>query len=669
MFKSSAFILSFLFLVATVSFSAPGDVDPTFGQNGAVIYHGLLNEHDSSKGVAIQPDGKIVVVGYTFNGETFDVLLLRCNNNGTLDNTFGTGGVVQYDYANQGDFGYAVAIQPDGKIVVVGSTYDISFFDQNVLVLRFNSNGTIDNTFGTNGVATYNGDNFEDTAYAVAIQQDGKIVIVGSTISISGGHDDEVLVLRYNTDGTLDNTFGTGGVVKYDYANDADYGYGVAIQQDGKIVITGSSYHPTYNDGLIVLRYNVNGTLDNTFGTGGIVRYDYQYADDRGYGVTIQSDGKVIVAGCTFNGQNFDVLVLRYNSNGTLDSTFGGNGIVIHNGTANGDDYGRAVSIQADGRIVVVGESYNGTDFDVLVLRYNSNGTLDSTFGENGIVSYNGTANDNDYGLAVAIQTDGKIVITGSTYLYWPSNDDVLIVRLIGRNKVYCDFDGDGKTDIAVYRANTGAWYVYPSKFGVAPYGFGWGGDLSDKPVPGDYDGDGKTDLAVYRASTGAWYVYPSGGGSPYGFGWGGDPSDKPVPGDYDGDGKTDIAVYRTATGAWYVYPSGGGTPSGFGWGGDPSDKPVPGNYDGDGKTDIAVYRTGTGAWYVYPSGGASPYGFGWGGDPSDKPTPGDYDGDGKTDYAVYRSSTGAWYIKPTSGASPYGIGWGGDGTDIPVIR
>jgi hypothetical protein len=181
------------------------------------------------------------------------------------------------------------------------------------------------------------------------------------------------------------------------------------------------------------------------------------------------------------------------------------------------------------------------------------------------------------------------------------------------------DFDGDGKTDITVYRSSTGAWYVYPSG-GSSPYGFGWGGDATDKPVPGDYDGDGKTDIAVYRASTGAWYVYPSGGGAPYGIGWGGDGSDKPVPGDYDGDGKTDIAVYRSSTGAWYVYPSGGGAPYGVGWGGDASDKPAPGDYDGDGKTDIAVYRASTGAWYVYPSGGSAPYGLGWGGDPSDLP-------------------------------------------------
>jgi glucose/arabinose dehydrogenase len=228
------------------------------------------------------------------------------------------------------------------------------------------------------------------------------------------------------------------------------------------------------------------------------------------------------------------------------------------------------------------------------------------------------------------------------------------------------DFDGDGKTDIAIYRAGTGGWFVIPST-GVSPYGEGWGGDLSDIPVPGDYDRDGKTDIAVYRANNGGWYILPSGGG-PFGVGWGGDPSDKPVQGDYDGDGKTDLAVYRTSIGAWFIMPSGGAAPYAVAWGGDATDKPAPGDYDGDGKTDIAVYRTGTGAWYVIPSSGASPYGLGWGGEATDKSAPGDYDGDGKTDIAVYRTNTGAWYVIPSSNPSaPYGLGWGSDPSDIPA--
>jgi FtsP/CotA-like multicopper oxidase with cupredoxin domain len=238
------------------------------------------------------------------------------------------------------------------------------------------------------------------------------------------------------------------------------------------------------------------------------------------------------------------------------------------------------------------------------------------------------------------------------------------------RRRPDVDFDGDGKTDVAIYRASIGGWFIIPSGSGI-PYGLGWLGDPSDIPVPGNYDGDGRTDVAIYRASIGGWYVIPSSTpGAPYALGWGGDASDKPVPGDYDGDGKTDVAVYRTSIGAWYVIPSSTpGTPYGLGWGGDVSDKPVPGDYDGDGWTDVAVYRTGTGGWYIIPSltPGAA-YGVGWGGDVSDKPVPGDYDGDGKTDVAIYRTGTGGWYIIPSSmpGAA-YGLGWGGDASDIPV--
>jgi hypothetical protein len=228
------------------------------------------------------------------------------------------------------------------------------------------------------------------------------------------------------------------------------------------------------------------------------------------------------------------------------------------------------------------------------------------------------------------------------------------------------DYDGDRKTDIAVYRSNIGGWYILPSS-GASPYSAGWGGDASDIPVPRDYDGDGKTDIAVYRASAGAWYILPSGGGAPYGLGWGGDASDIPVPGDYDGDGKTDIAVYRSNSGGWYIIPSSGAPAYGVAWGGDASDIPAPGDYDGDGKPDIAVYRASTGAWYVSPSGGGASYGLGWGGVASDKPVPGDYDDDGKMDIAIYRPGNGAWYVIPSRGGSPYGVGWGGDASDIPL--
>jgi uncharacterized repeat protein (TIGR02543 family) len=228
------------------------------------------------------------------------------------------------------------------------------------------------------------------------------------------------------------------------------------------------------------------------------------------------------------------------------------------------------------------------------------------------------------------------------------------------------DFNGDGKTDIAIYRKEWGAWYIRPSD-GSDVIGQGWGGDPSDIPVPGDYDGDGKTDLAIYRKSNGAWWIIPSSTGTPYGVGFGGGATDIPVPGDYDGDGKSDVAIYRQEWGAWYIIPSGGGAVIARGWGGGSTDIPVPADYDGDGKTDMAIYRAENGAWWIIPSSTGTSYGVGHGGGPTDVPVPGDYDGDGKADVAIYRESWGAWYIQPSAGGAMIAMGWGGDSTDIPV--
>jgi hypothetical protein len=233
------------------------------------------------------------------------------------------------------------------------------------------------------------------------------------------------------------------------------------------------------------------------------------------------------------------------------------------------------------------------------------------------------------------------------------------------------DFDGDGQSDLAVYRPSSGMWEILKSLNNyTTSVALAWG-TSTDRPVPGDYDGDRKTDAAVYRPSNGTWYVLQSSTNytTSIAFAWGVS-TDLPVPGDYDGDGKTDFAIYRPSTGEWYVLLSSTGYTTDIvkPWGVS-TDLPVPGDYDGDGKTDFAIYRPSTGEWYVLlsSSGYTTNLVKTWGAS-TDIPVPGDYDGDGKTDLAVYRPSTGTWSVSLSSThfATSLVVPWG-TSIDVPV--
>jgi len=250
----------------------------------------------------------------------------------------------------------------------------------------------------------------------------------------------------------------------------------------------------------------------------------------------------------------------------------------------------------------------------------------------------------------------------------------------ISGRKAGVDMDGDGKTDLVIWRPGDG-WYIVDSSDGTKVKVDSWG-NAGDVPVPGDYDGDGKTDIAVWRPSDGMWYVIYSSTGQKVSLGPWGSSTDVPVPGDYDGDGKTDLAVWRPSTGWWYVIKSSDGLRTGqsgsigMSWGVS-TDTPVPGDYDGDGITDYAVWRPSDGWWYIVRSsdglrtGQSGGSGMSWGMS-TDTPVPGDYDGDGWTDIAVWRPSTGWWYIVKSSDGlrtgetGSIGMSWG-TSTDIPV--
>jgi len=239
----------------------------------------------------------------------------------------------------------------------------------------------------------------------------------------------------------------------------------------------------------------------------------------------------------------------------------------------------------------------------------------------------------------------------------------------VANRRVFSDFDGDGKSDISVFRPENGFWYILGSQNGFSGTQFG---AISDRIVPADYDGDGRTDLAVYR--DGNWFLQRSSAGfSSVSFGVS---TDIPQPADFDNDGKAELAVFRPSNGYWYVMNlvTGEFTATQFGQAGD---RPVAADYDGDGKADYAVYRNGN--WYILRSqDGFIGVGFG---EAADKPVPADYDGDGRTDIAVFRPSNGTWYLqRSTAGFTgiQFGIStdlptpadYDGDGkTDIAVFR
>src|SRR5215471_13159233 len=325
--------------------------------------------------------------------------MLRAQSSVTLDPTFGTGGKVTTDMAG------AVAVQADGKLVMAGGSYISSNGNSAFALERFNSNGALDASFGTGGKVTTDFGGRFGGARSVALQPDGKIVAAGGLVI---GLFNDFVLARYNSNGTLDTNFGTGGKVITDFGVSAD-AMSVAVQPDGKIVVGGSAnLDGGYNFELV--RYNNNGTLDATFGTDGKVTTTFGvpqqgFSFALAYSLALQQDGKIVLAGeSTINGDR-DFALARYNSNGTLDPSFGTGGRVTT--TFGQNDVAFSVAVQPDGKIVTAGFAL----FKFALARYNSNGTLDAGFGTVTAI-FGGDSDD----VSIAVQPDGKIVVSGSSF-------------------------------------------------------------------------------------------------------------------------------------------------------------------------------------------------------------------------------------------------------------
>ena len=391
-----------------------GHLDPAFGTAGKVTLGvSSTGVFGDATDVALQDDGRIVVVG----GNT----LARYDINGTLDTGFGAGGVVEVDfYGGVNDVLRAVAIQPDGRIVVAGQTRDgvNSPVQEDFVVARYNPDGTLDTSFGTQGKVITDFESHGDGAYDVLIQNDGAIVVTGSAATIDafgfGVYHSDFAAVRYTSTGDLDTSFGTDGKVTTNIGGDLDLGYAAALQPDGRILLVGrvapsGGADPDFG----VLRYNADGTLDTGFGVDGIVRNQTGVWDEAA-DVVVQPDGRIVVVGYTHvsnlvNPVPDTLTIERYNADGTYDASFGDNGRIMTAVLSPG----RGVALQPDGGIVVVGAEQTGASADYGVARFDADGELDTSFGTDGLVKVD-FFGDLDIANAVVVQPDGRIVVVGS---------------------------------------------------------------------------------------------------------------------------------------------------------------------------------------------------------------------------------------------------------------
>ena len=376
-------ILLFLCLSCVKVFSQAGTLDLSYGTNGRVHTSyspaTFLSEHS-----VMQDNGFVVLMGrYSFPASGVNQIgLSRHQTDGTIDTSFGVNGFLNIN-VNDKTYGNSIVLQQDGKIVVAGYILT-SATTSSLLVIRLNPNGSFDSTFGTNGIALF-ANNINGNS--VKIQADNKIVIGGGNV------DSDFAIVRLNPDGSLDNDFGFNGVVTTTI-NSSSYESeinDISLQNDGKIVASGFAYLNFVNKSFCMVRYTTDGSLDNSFGTNGKVLTDINTSSgDEILAQAILDDGKIVVTGFA----DTTAVLARYTNVGILDTTFGTNGLSLY--TFGNSCISLSLLVQPDNKIVIVGESFLPND-KFLIARYTINGILDTTFNTMGYNLGNFSTNNNRF--------------------------------------------------------------------------------------------------------------------------------------------------------------------------------------------------------------------------------------------------------------------------------
>jgi uncharacterized delta-60 repeat protein len=569
-----------------------------------------------TRAIAVQKDGRILVGG-TFtavNGAPRNYLA-RLNSDGTLDSTFNAS--LETD-RRQGQVN-SILVLPDGKILA-GGRFTASGGERGSLV-RFDPDGSLDHSF-----AAFN---YQSFVRKLLLQPDGKILIAGAL-----GLPNQIRfrqLARLNPNGTPDTDFSAeinpGGIVE-----------AIEIQTDGRILVGG--FFTAVNGALRnnIARLETSGTLDANFDSGAGTDYSI-------LALAVQNDGGIIIGGNFNSYRSIPRRALaRLLPDGSLDTAYAA--------ATDTDCLIKTIVVQPDGTTLVGGA---GTFYQssTVSTNYLTRVGADGRIEENLVAGFDYNGHNNSVQVIVR-QPDGKI-LAGGAFNSYNGIAHRSIIRLQRQAPAVLDFDGDGRSDIGVFRPSNGVWYLQKSTTGFAARQFGL---ADDRTVPADYDGDGKTDIAVWRA--GFWYLQRSSAGfAAVQFG---QESDVPTPIDFDGDGRAELAVFRPSNGTWYqLNPASNQFRAvQFGLSGD---IPVPADYDADGRSDYAVYRPSSGVWYLLQSTkGFAAVEFGIS---TDKPVVGDYDGDGQADPAVYRPSEGNWYLLKS--AEGFAVIQFGLSTDIPT--